>query len=86
MFHTKVTLPESHPDYPSVAQSQCGDWRVIRCPDDLQWIVQHYRSPKWRNKSYHTDWQSIYERWGKQKPFVTLPTETPQSGLWAGEP
>ena len=36
MFHTKVTLPESHPDYPSTKQSQCGNWRVIRCPDDLQ--------------------------------------------------
>jgi hypothetical protein len=24
MFHAKVTLPESHPDYPSITQSQCG--------------------------------------------------------------
>jgi hypothetical protein len=34
MFHAKVTLPESHPDYPSIKQTQCGCWRVIRCPDD----------------------------------------------------
>ena len=41
MFHTKVTLPESHPDYPSITQTQCANWRVIRCPDDLQWIVRY---------------------------------------------
>ena len=23
MFHAKVTLPESHPDYPSITQSHC---------------------------------------------------------------
>ena len=69
MFHTKVTLPESHPDYPSITQSQCGSWRVIRCPDDLQWIVQYYRPPKWRNKSYHREWWSIEKRWGDTVKF-----------------
>ena len=69
MFHTKVTLPESHPDYPSIKQSQCGNWRVIRCPDELQWIVQRYRSPKWRNKSYHREWWSIEKRWGDTVKF-----------------
>ena len=59
MFHTKVTLPESHPDYPSITQSQFTNWRDIRCPDDLQWIVQRYRSPKWRKKSYHREWWSL---------------------------
>ena len=45
MMQDKISIPEGHPDYPSVSQSQCGNWRVIRCPDDLQWIVQRYRSP-----------------------------------------
>ena len=31
MFHQRITLPESHPDYPCVWQSECGRWRVIRC-------------------------------------------------------
>jgi len=36
---------------------------VIRCVDDIQYIVQQYRSPKWRSKSYHRDWWSIEKRW-----------------------
>ena len=62
MLHQRITLPESHPDYPSVWQSECGKWRVIRCVDDIQYIVQQYRSPKWRSKSYHKEWWSIEKR------------------------
>ncbi len=29
---------ESDDDYPSLARS--GRWRIIRCRDDIQWIVQ----------------------------------------------
>ena len=67
MLHNKISAAESHPDYPSIIQSNCGNWRVIRCPDDLQWIVQQYRSPKWRNKSYHREWWSIEERYANIK-------------------
>ena len=81
MFHAKVTLPESHSDYPSIMHSQCGKWRVIRCTDDLQWIVQQYRSPKWRSKSYHREWWSIDKRWGSVAPLAKLPVETLQGGL-----
>ena len=69
MLHQKISLSESHPDYPALWVSDCGKWRVIRCVDDLQYIVQHYRSPKWRNKSYHKEWQSIQNRWGKLVSF-----------------
>ena len=62
MIHQRITLPESHPDYPCVWQSEFGRWRVIRCVDDIQYIVQQYRSPKWRSKSYHRDWYSIEKR------------------------
>ena len=63
MFHQRITLPESHSDYPSVWRSECGSWRVIRCVDDIQYIVQQYRTPKWRSKSYHKEWRSIEKRW-----------------------
>ena len=39
MFQQRITLPESHPDYPCVWQSECGRWRVISCVDDIQYIV-----------------------------------------------
>ncbi len=32
---------ESDDDYPSIARS--GRWRIIRCRDDIQWIVQQDR-------------------------------------------
>ena len=69
MLHQKICLSEGHPDYPALWLSDCGKWRVIRCVDDLQYIVQHYRSPKWRTKSYHKEWQSIQNRWGKLVSF-----------------
>ena len=69
MLYQKISLSENHPDYPALWVSDCGKWRVIRCVDDLQYIVQHYRSPKWRNKSYHKEWQSIEKRWEKHVSF-----------------
>ena len=81
MFHQTVTLPESHPEYPCVWKSECGSWRVIRCADDIQYIVQQYRSPKWRSKSYHVGWLSIQMRWSEELPFANLPPESLQSGL-----
>jgi hypothetical protein len=32
---------ESDDEYPSIARS--GRWRIIRCTDDIQWIVQRDR-------------------------------------------
>ncbi len=34
-------LRETDDDYPSIARS--GRWRIIRCRDDIQWIVQRDR-------------------------------------------
>lgn len=73
MFYSRVSLSEGHPDYPFVWQSDCGTHRVIRCVDDLQWIVQKYRRPKWRSLSYHREWSSIRRRWGSVELFITLP-------------
>ena len=69
MLHQKISLSEGHPDYPELWVSDCRKWRVIRCVDDLQYIVQQYRSPKWRSKSYHREWQSIEKRWEKYVSF-----------------
>ena len=69
MLYQKISPPEGHPDYPALWVSDCGKWRIIRCVDDLQYIVQHYRSPKWRNTSYHKEWRSIEKRWGKHVSF-----------------
>ena len=59
MFHEPIKLPEKHPDYPSLWQSTCGKWRVIRWRDDIQFIVQQYKTPTWRSESYHVEWSSI---------------------------
>ena len=76
MFHRKISLPENHSNYPSLWQSDCGRFRIIRCTDDVQWIVQAYRTPKWRSLSYHTEWWSIHMRWGSEAAFATLPVAT----------
>jgi hypothetical protein len=73
MFHQQIKLPEKHPDYPSLWQSICGKWRVIRCRDDIQFIVQQYKSPKWRSESYHVEWESISLIHGDKEAFNTLP-------------
>ena len=53
MFHQQIKLPENHPYYPSLWQSLCGKWRVIRCRDDIQFIVQQFKRPTRRSDSYH---------------------------------
>ena len=75
MFHRKISLPENQSNYPSLWKSDCNRFRIIRCTDDIQWIVQAYQSPKWRSVSYHTEWTSIRMRWARAEPFATLPPE-----------
>jgi len=56
-------ISESDDRYPSVCSwsvqtgKTTAHWRVIRCRDDLQWIVQRKMgvgSKQWRGHSYHT--------------------------------
>ena len=75
MLHQKISLPEYHNNYPSLWQSDCRTFRIIRCTDDIQWIVQAYRTPKWRSLSYHTEWWSIHMGWSGEAPFAELPPE-----------
>ena len=81
MMHSKITLPENHKDYPHVWISSCGKVRIICCEQGIQLIVQIYRSPKWRNVSYHHTkfaWASILLRWANAGgPFDELPVDAP---------
>ena len=81
MLHQQIKLPEKHPDYPSLWQSLCGKYRIIRCPDDLQYIVQRHRNAKkgWEGKSFHVDWNSINLIHGHTDAFKTL-----TQPIWGG--
>jgi hypothetical protein len=43
---------ESDPGYCHVVAVLNGGWRVIICRDALQWILQYWRSPRWRNHRF----------------------------------
>ena len=64
MKHSLVTLPEYRTEYPHLFMSDCGTFRVIRCQDDIQYIFQRWRSPKWRHLSYHVEYDNLVRRWG----------------------
>ena len=72
-------LSESSNQYPYLWQSQCKRIRIIRCKDDLQHIVQAWQSPKWRNLSFHTDWDSISRRWAELNIPDVMPNRTHQN-------
>ena len=72
MKHEVITLPEHHEHYPYLWLSECGAYRIIRCSDDIQYIFQQWRSPKWRHLSYHVDYNSLVKRWANK---VALPRE-----------
>ena len=69
-------IAESSNEHPYLWLSDCQRFRIIRCKDDLQWIVQAFQSPKWRNLSYHSEWQSISMRWSALNVPVSQPTVT----------
>ena len=72
MFYQQIKLPEKHPDYPQLWQSKCKQWRIIRCKDDIQFIVQQFKQPTWRSESYHVEWESISLIHGDKEAFNTL--------------
>ena len=63
MKHSLVTLPEFSPLYPHLWMSKCKQWRIIRDVDNIQYIFQRWRSPKWRQLSYHVEYDSLVRRW-----------------------
>jgi hypothetical protein len=73
MLHQQILLPEQHPEYPTLWRSASKNYRIIRCKDDIQFIVQQYKTPKWRGESYHVEWASIALIHGDKEAFNTLP-------------
>jgi hypothetical protein len=69
-------IAESSNEHPYLWLSDCNRFRIICCKDDLQWIVQAWQSPKWRNLSFHTEWNSIAMRWSALNVPVSQPTVT----------
>ena len=72
MFHQQIKLSEKHPDYPTLWRSVYKRWRIIRCKDDIQYIVQQFKRPIWRGDIYHVEWESISLIHGEKEAFNTL--------------
>ena len=72
MFHQQIKLLEKHPDYQTLGNSLCGKWPIIRCKDDIQFIVQQFKRPTWRSDSYHVEWESISLIHADKKAFSSL--------------
>jgi len=72
MLHQQIKLPEKHDNYPTLWNSLCGKWRIIRCPEDLQYIVQQFKRPTWRSYSYDVEWASIALIHGDKEAFNML--------------
>ena len=62
MIRKAITLPEHHDQYPHLWQSQYNKFRIIHCCDDIEYIFQNFRSPKWRALSYHMEYESLLYR------------------------
>ena len=81
MIHTSISIPEYHADYPTLWQSTCKKFRIIRCCDDLQYIMQSFRTPKWRSLSYHRKYESLLFRWSS---MPDLPEQSPYKAVCRG--
>ena len=78
MKHEVIALPEKHNDNPALWTSDCKFYRIIRCPDNIQYILQRYSNPDWRGFSYHVEWGSIVYRFGGLHTYNNLPVERPE--------
>ena len=68
-----MSVGETSPQYPALWISVCEQYRLIRCPDDIQYILQRWQSPKFRNLSFHVNYQSIDDPLGFDIDFEGLP-------------
>jgi hypothetical protein len=71
----QVTLCEKAEYYPRLWTSKCRQWRLIRCEQDIQFILQKFKRPCWRDKSYFINWSSIIKRYGHFETLSDLPSE-----------
>lgn len=52
--------PETSESYPIIWLDEKAGLRLIRCKDDIQWIVQLRQSSRWRSRSYSTDLPTFF--------------------------
>ena len=58
---TRLRPREKDDAYPIVARLN-ERWRVIRCADDIQWILQKHSGGRWRGNSFHRDRDVLLQR------------------------
>jgi len=85
MKYEVIALPEKHQDYPALWYSDCKFYRIIRCSDNTQYILQRFSRPDWRGFSYHVDWGSIVYRFGDLYTYSSLPVESPEGCSHSGK-
>ena len=71
MDHSPITVPETHPDYPSVYADHRN--RVIVCVDAIQYILQKRKGKQWHNQSYLSEWEALV----RHNPHLPLPSASP---------
>ena len=68
--------PRASRALPVICGSQIVDtYRIIRCCDDIQYIFQRWREPKWRPLSYHVEYDSLVKRWARQVTHMIYPAQ-----------
>ena len=55
-----MSISETAEAYPVIWLDKEADLRVIRCRDEIQWIVQLRQSGRWRSRSYSTDLPTLF--------------------------
>jgi hypothetical protein len=68
---------EMDDDYDSVETLLGLKWRVIRCCDDIQWIVQEKSGDRWRSRKYCTSRDGVL-RWTKDLPGLEALANLPE--------
>ena len=55
-----MSVSETSETYPNIWLDDVAGLRLIRCKDDIQWIVQLRQSSRWRSRSYSTDLPTFF--------------------------
>ncbi len=71
MYHSPITVCETHPNYPSIYADDRN--RVIVCVDSIQYILQKRKGTQWHNSSYLTEWETLC----RHNPQLPLPSASP---------